>query len=383
MDPVTIVILSFLLAIFSGGAGRQIYKSAKKRQREQMREAVLTEWPGPERYLSVFDLFWDLGASDWALTIMGHQDLLPRAPEDVDDIFRRIEDRIKAHGSYAAFVEDVLDAIQEFYEEHRTPGDRRMLPTLETNPQKLLPMDEAASSQTSSLAVRTSPAADGRPDGLLLDIGLEERERAREARSLSGGMLVPTKGGSVDIDDVLNAGPLDILKGLFQGNLTDRLTKWIKMRDLRGLRAELDDRLTALYRYFEQQASRDADFFAPLYDLPRRWEREALRLARLESERPWRERPFALAADVLVEEARILARYLARHAKRNADEAIEAIRERAAAGDEAMAGYLVYTNRFALFAGRGDEHASLVTEIEYVTSRIRAELRDLQKKRVL
>ena len=103
----------------------------------------------------------------------------------------------------------------------------------------------------------------------------------------------------------------------------------------------------------------------------------------MERHRPWAERADALACDLLVEEARILARYLARHAKKNTDEALGAIRDCATKGDAPMAGYLVYVNRFAFFAGRGDGHASIINEIEYATAKIQAELRALQEKHVI
>ena len=48
-----------------------------------------------------------------------------------------------------------------------------------------------------------------------------------------------------------------------------------------------------------------------------------------------------------------------------------------------MAGYLIYANRYAFFAGRGDNHARLVSEIEYAASRIQNELRNLQQQDML
>ena len=108
-----------------------------------------------------------------------------------------------------------------------------------------------------------------------------------------------------------------------------------------------------------------------------------MRIERLERERPWRERPYALASDLLMEEARIFARYLARHARQNTDEAIRSIGKAAVKGDEAMAGYLIYANRYAFFAGRGDRHARLISEIEYAASRIQSELRTLQQQDIV
>lgn len=376
MDPFTIILI-VLFALASGGVGRQALKRSRHRRREELREALLQKLPGPDRYVSLFDIFWDLGVSDYALVIMGHQDLLPEQADDLDTIFNRLDDRIQAHGSYDAFIDDVLEAIQEFYEEHRAAGARRQLPHLESRTQKLVALPGAQGAASSA-------PEDDLPEGYLLDIELDERARVRTSRAAADMALVPSEHhASVDIDELARASPMDVLKGVLHGNFTARLTQWIEMRELRGLREELDARLTALYHYLEQMARQQPDFFEPLYDLTRRWEREARRIEQLEERRPWAERPWAQASDLLVEEARILARYLARHARKNTDEAIDAIRQSARAGDEAMAGYLVYANRYAFFAGRGDGHAMLVVEIENAIERIQAEVRALREKHVI
>lgn len=380
MEPVTLIILMFFVLVGGGTTGQAI-KRRRKRQKEELREVLLKKFPAPDRYVSIFDIFWDLGVSDFALVIMGHQDLLPREPSDIDMIFQRIEDRIEAHGSYEAFVSDVLDAIQEFYQDHKSAGARRALPTLDVPAVKMLPLPE---SSTGAMPAVTTAQDDGLPDGYLLDMDFEQRTSIRENRTVSSSALIPVSSSQgVDIDELLSAGPLNILRGLLAGNFTQRLSQWVQMRQLRQLRAELDSKLVALFRLFDAISKRDPDFFVPLYDLTRRWERESMRIERLEKERPWRERPFAQAADLLMEEARIFARYLARHAKANTDEAIGAIGRAAVRGDEAMAGYLVYANRYAFFAGRGDQHASLISEIEYTASRIQTELRNLQQQDVV
>ena len=380
MDPVTIVFL-IILSVIGTGAGRQTYKRVQHRRREELREALLEKYPAPDRYVSIFDLFWDLGVSDFALTIMGHQGLLPAKPDERGAVFNRIGERIDEHGSYAAFIDDVLEAIQEFYQDHRAAGDRRLLPTLDVPSSRLLPLPEG---QRPGLMPSAAPEHDGLPDGYLLDIDLEERARIRESRAATDSALVPVGARrSVDLDDLLRAGPIDILKGLLDGNFSKRLDKWIQMRQLRVLREDLDDKLGRLYLYFESMIRNDPDALNPLYDLTRRWEREAIRIEQLERERPWAERPWATACDLLVQEARILSRYLGRHAKKNTDDAIQSIRANAQKGNRAMAGYLVYANRFAFFAGRGDAHAELVSEIEYAAAKIQTELRELRAKQVL
>ncbi|MEM1347347.1 MAG: hypothetical protein AAGI01_02240, partial [Myxococcota bacterium] len=124
MEPVTLLML-VLCSLLMGGAGQTAYRRAQKARRERMRAALLKKLPSAERYVSVFDVFWDLGVSSYALEIMAHQQLLPGRDADLDRVFRTIDDRIEAHGSYQGFVADVLEAIQEFYEDHRAAGDRR------------------------------------------------------------------------------------------------------------------------------------------------------------------------------------------------------------------------------------------------------------------
>ena len=382
MDPIAITVIALLFALLSGGAGRSVYvRTQDRRHREQMCRAIITQWPSRRRYLSLFDLFWDLGASDWALTIMGHQDLLPRHASEIDDVMRRVDERIEAHGSYRAFVEDVLDAIQEFYEEHRLAGNRRLLPMHQTDPRKLLPLrTDQAHPPVGTVATRR----DG-PEGFLLDIDLDERARVRESRapSSSSPPIMASHTGGVDLDELVRASPLDFLKGVFRGDLGDQIRRWARLRDLRGLRTELDERLIALYRYFERCASSDADFFASFYDLPRRWQREVKRLERLAHDASWLGNPFEIVSACLMDEAMAMARHLATHAAQNADEAIGAIQNAAREGDEAMAGYLVYVNRWAIFAGKGDTHSPLITDVEISTSKIRSEIRALRTRGVL
>lgn len=380
MEPVTIIML-MLLSLMLGGAGQTTYKRVQKARRERMRAALLKKLPSAERYVSVFDIFWDLGVSSYALEIMAHQDLLPGRDADLDRVFRTIDDRIEAHGSYQAFIADVLEAIQEFYEDHRAAGDRRLLPTLEMQSTKLLPLPEDHAQPTAAPTLED----DGLPSGYLLDIDLDDRTDARQRKIGGDGALVVTTpvGAQVDLDDLLRVDAASVVRSLVNGRFGDQLTKWFQMRQLRGLRQELDRALSGLFREFERQAKRDPDFTQPLYDLARRWEREAIRITKLEEERPWDDEPWELAADVLVEEARILARYLSRHARKTTDDALSAIRTAASKGDLGMAGYLVYINHYAFFAGRGDAHAQALRDIELASARIQSELRDLEKRRVL
>ncbi len=382
MDPFTITLL-IVMSVLASGSGSVAWRRAKKRRRERLRASLLRKFPAPDRYVSVFDVFWDLGASDYALKIMAAQRLIPRDPDDSEAVFDTILDRIEVHGSYSAFIEDVLEAIQEFYEEHRAAGHRRMLPTLEVRGRKLLP---GATTSTSLSLVPAVPEEDGLPDGHLLDIALAERARSREDHAPGEGALVrlgDAASREVDVDELLRVDLKQMLRSALRGDLWREAERWSQMRDLRDLRGQLDAALSALWRRFDTKARSVPGFTDPLYDLTRRWEREAMRIERAESARSWADLPHEAVGDLLFEEARILARLLARRARASTDDALAAIRSHAARGDTAMAGYLVYLNHHAFFVGQGDDHLPLVHDVDAAAGKIRAELRALQRQKVV
>ncbi len=218
MDPFTITLL-IVMSVLASGSGSVAWRRAKKRRRERLRASLLRKFPAPDRYVSVFDVFWDLGASDYALKIMAAQRLIPRDPDDSEAVFDTILDRIEVHGSYSAFIEDVLEAIQEFYEEHRAAGHRRMLPTLEVRGRKLLP---GATTSTSLSLVPAVPEEDGLPDGHLLDIALAERARSREDHAPGEGALVrlgDAASREVDVDELLRVDLKQMLRSALRGDL--------------------------------------------------------------------------------------------------------------------------------------------------------------------
>jgi hypothetical protein len=383
MDPLTIFLFT-LVSVVSAGSGTAVARRLRKRRRERLREALLKKLPTRDRYLSVFDLFWDLGVSDFALEIMAAQRLLPHQPDDMEALFASLEDLLATHGNYAALLDELLDSIQLFYLDHLAAGARRMLPSLQLPGQKLLPLPDSMRSNLSPPDPDTLHV-DDMPDGLLLDVDAEERWRIREDRRVTSTALVITSDteGMIDLDALLATGGQQLLRSLLQGRLGQQIKRLAELRELRARRAELDARLTTLYRHWALVLQGSPALVEPLYDLTRRWEREALRIEAMERAAAWNGKPWALTASILTEEARILARYLARTARKNADELLAAIRTHASRGDEAMAGYLVYVNRHAFFAGRGDAHQRLVLDIELATAAVQAELHSLRSRGVL
>ncbi|MBA2664057.1 MAG: hypothetical protein H0U74_17335 [Bradymonadaceae bacterium] len=397
MDPVTIIIIT-LFVLATGGGASAAATWRRSHQREALQKAVLTKRAIAGQPLAVFDVFWDLGVSDYALEIMGHQGLLPTGAQELERALGNLEDLVRQHGSYNEYVADTLSAIQEFFDEHRRAGNRRALPTLELRAQKLLPLPQqtgALLAQPASQALARRAPADEAPLqtiarelGQLLQTSLDERQRLREHRAptSTGGLVLPgfdQASGEVDLDKITSVDVGGVLQMLFAGNLADGVQKWWKMRRLRGLKGELDTCLASFYGFYADTATGNPAFYHHLYDGQRRWAEEAARIDALRRERPWAARSWGVCADVLIDHALLTANALAYQAGANVYNAIERIHDFARNGNVAMAGYLIYLNQHAFFAGRAPNYVDHTRQIEVATYRVQEELRKLRQGGVL
>ncbi len=371
MDPITLTIIT-LFVLATGGATTAVVRRQKRARRLlRLRENLRARRPFGDQRLSIFDIFWDLGASDFALELLAHHQLLPEDDEtEVFGAWSRLEDLIEQYGGYEGFLEDSLEAIQEFFEEHQRVGHRRRLPGLTGAARRVIPIPRRLESDSSpSTAEPASAPAPAPPSAA----GIRERREARTGgRSL--GLKPEMRHEEVDLDNLGKLKPLDILQSVLDGNIGDRIEQWWKMRRLRQLRDELDDALVALYQFYADTARRNPDFYAPLYDAHQRWRDEVSRLRFTSRRRPWSNTAFELAADVLFELAIDLAEHIAKRAYDTTYYTIENIHNRARNDDRAMAGYLVYLNRHAFFAGRHPGYADHARKVEYATQRVREEV---------
>ncbi len=376
MDPVTVAIIATLFAIATGGATTvAVRQRQRRRHRVQLREDLAARRPVGNQRLSIFDVFWDLGASDFALEMMDHNGLIPKDVGDrqVVAAHSQLEDRIAQHGNYQDFVEDSLEAIQEFFDEHQHAGHRRRLPNLKAAARKVVPVTRRLETDDElPQAPGGDDTAPRRPSGPPSASKARRRQKLRTGGHL--GLRAGADRDEIDLDDIGDVGALDVLQSLFDGGLGIQLEKWWKMRNLRRLRDDLDDALASFYDFYADAARRNPDFYDPLYDAHHRWRDEATRLRWTARRRPWADRDYALAADVLFELAVELSNSLARRAYSTTYDTIETIHDHAAAGDRAMAGYLVYLNRHAFFAGRHPDYADRARKIEYATQRVREEV---------
>jgi hypothetical protein len=381
MDPVTIVIIIILFVLGGGGAGASAVAKRRRERRLEIKDAIRERTQvGDNLEVSIFDVFWDLGVNEYALEIMGNQRLLIRGIEDLPTALDNLRDAVEVHGSYSAFIRETLETIEEFYRGHKTAGSRRQLPALEVRETRTLEL----------------PAidADDRPDTGQLPVPYAGSHLPVAARSFServsarsGGQLSPlvtTFGGAeVDIDELTQVDPMRVLKSIFDGNIETEINRFFKMWNLRDLRKDLDRELSRFYSFYVDQVAMDPRFYGHLYDTARRWDLEIRRVEELIERKRWKGKEWEICGEVLLKEALAVTRQLAWLARNNVDQTIEKIHDHARRGDTAMAGYLVYLNHQAFFAGRGGEYPDLVRRVENTTYRLQEELRELRKKGVV
>ena len=362
MDPLTIALIAAGAAVAgSGGVGAWLSSRRQRLAREAMARAVRTTIPcGAQAPVSLLDLFWDLGSSDFALEVLAHRDLLLDTPEQLPALMTELPARIAEAGSYRALVDEILEAIEEF--QRQSAGNRRAIPALAAPTVKALP----AAGETGALAVTQTTAAS------------RDWEAWRTGRT--SGALGDAAGQNVDVDQVLDAGVGSMLSSLFEGNISQEFRRWSAQREAKKVRVELDRALESLHAVYANHVAHDPRTLELLHDASRRWDAERNRIEVLRSAAPYRERSWAMCADTLLEASAMLALQMSQAAQANVSETLARIEALAGEGNRAMAGYLVYVNRYALFVGRMQLCEAQVRAIEGASDRLRAKLGELRRK---
>jgi hypothetical protein len=368
VDPITLTVLAAIGLAGSGGVAAMIRARRAHVRQAAMREAVRKPIPlGAEPPVSLFDVFWDLGASDFALELMASQQLLLEEPEGLGEAARALREAVALGGSYKAFIEEQLETIQEYYREHRGAGDRRAIPALSIPAAKALPPMDAADAGAGSLRV---------PSGA---VGSMAADRNAWRTGAATGPLHGSSG-TIDVDQVLDVDLGRLLGSIFDGSIGRQAKRWFAMRSARTLRGELDRALEELYRTYATHLRPYPTHLTHLQDAAHRWEADATRIEMLLDSTPLSGRPWARCGETLLEEARSMAQALARQAADNVADVLGHIDALAAEENTAMAGYFVYVNRYPLFVGRMELAMPHLGKIETALARLQRELGELERK---
>ncbi len=334
-----------------------------------MRQAVRAPVPcGSHAPVSLFDIFWDLGSSDFALAMMAHRGILLDTPSASSALVHTLGEEIVRSGGRAAYVSEQLEAIEEFYRDHAAAGDRRKVLALAAPVRKMLP---AAGTSAGTGHVDVSYA-------LAIPGGVADRDAWRSGTQV--GPLDLGRSGEIDVDAAIDTDLPRLLGSLFgEGSVVREAKRWFALRDARKLRDALDRALTQLYEIYAAHVRNDPQTLTNLHDSGRRWEAEVTRTRAMQQDGAHHEQSWGLCADVLAQEAVTLAQALAAQAHANVDETLERIDQLASRNERAMAGYLVHVNRYAFFAGRTGLCDEAVRQVDLALGQLATELQRLQR----
>lgn len=377
MDPFTLLLLT--LIVLGGGTGGAIAVSYQSYRRAQLGKLLREPVAHLDGQLSIFDVFWDLGVSDFALTLMAYDELLLHEAGDFERAHSRLDDHIRACGGYQGYLTTSLESIEEFYREHRRAGNRRRPAMLKGEGRKLLALPSSS----------TSAARTARSDALVPLTGHSPamvrppaRDTALQTMTFQTDLDTPyTPAGQVhiDIDELTRFKPGQMLSNIFNGFWRHELKKWWQFRELRAAKQSLDEALLSLYNLYAEVVSRQPGYFDTLYDIPRRWHQEMQRIQAMKRKESWRGEPWALTARVLVEEAEALTRDLVTRTELNVRQTVERIHSAARANDLPTAGYILYMNQHAFFAGRAPDYGVYIQRIDRQVHRVQRELQKLSR----
>lgn len=359
MDPITLIL------ICAGGAAAAglsasigpIWRSVKlRRSRDLINRPIIGAQVGVAAPRSVYDIFCDLGSTEYALEVMRHMDLLPEKEEDLELAASNLSDAIASFGGYDAMVVTLKETIEELSQEKdKDPAEilKRRL-TLE------------APRQTDALL----PAVERPDEPGALPEGEEIKQLEAKAGQSSGPMLHAT------VDDALaelfganrnpHAGVLDegagglaaiviggVLGSLTTGGFWDGVSRFVQRRRVKQMRSKLSEELAGLSLdlfHSPQMIHQQVDQNLALLVQERRWvvERRRRALAR-HRKLPRKQRSTVQMALKLI--ASDDARKGLAGAERDIKKLTSQITRHRRSGRHDLAGFLIYVNRTDMLRG--------------------------------
>lgn len=376
------ILVGLLIASVGG------YFAWKSYRRRQLRRALRQKRLHGDRDLSIFDVFWDLGANEFALEFLRQEGMLLAEPNELASAHQALSEVIDEHESYSLYLQQTREVIRDFSEQHDSLSSREVVPVLQSSDAKRLPTarqnPDVASAVDVKALERTRRGDSREPEGpqdRLGHLSTESVEVAAQFRRKNGSETARAAGlAPEDLDNITELSLGDILSGLLEGGLVKRLSRWWERRKLRDFKNELDSHFRALFGFYRRESQQTEDFHRPLYREADKWNREASRLRDLSRTFQKQRTGVETACFVLADDARQLAERVASTVRRQTDRVIREIDELGLHSDKPeMAGYLVYINRHALFVDKKSdpEYSRIVENVEKTLDRIQKEMRRL------
>jgi hypothetical protein len=400
-------------------------------RRSRIRRVFLTPLPAlvqptdTNSQHTLHDLFWDLGSGEYALQVLRHYGLRPRALGDLDAVNYELANLVQTFGSYTVLIQAHMSALSELGvdSESGTSSTRHRPLSLATsglldlalshrvevqNPTPLriremvvklcnqageylaeAAMDPEAAhpllDEYGGLAVHyAGPALKywrsyGQLDGRVILLGLEHqawehfRPHVVGVGIAAGGAAGYSLAESLDADGLevfaLTAG-LAILGGLVSGTLFTQISNWFKQRHLRHLQEELKGGLTELCGIWSGNSNNS--FIANLNAPAHIWRKEEARIHRV-LRGPCRD--LNPVESEMVRESVAVSHRIARKFQDESNSFQRGIQQNVKAGTPYIAGHLLYLNRDVVFRGFNVGHA--IAKVEKSLVAVRDEVRRL------
>lgn len=370
MDPITLalIITGALAAAGVGAAAGPLWRQSKLRQaRELVTRPIIGAGAGDGSARSVYDVFRDLGSSEYAIEVMRHMDLVPEAEADIERVAGSLADAIASFGGYEAMVDSLRETIRDLHDEAASlegrgrltlmapKGQDSLLPAFERKTGALPPGEEVkqlpAHVEADDEEGEASPKGPGDPleaeaerlhatvDQALNDIFGGKGPTGETIAKEAGGVAAIVIGG--------------VLGSLSTGGFWDGVRDFVQRRRVKQMRTRLSQELTGLsldlfHAPSSVQERVDKNLDGYLQEC--RWQverhrREAARHGKL----PKKQRSTAQHA------LKLLASSDARQNLRSAEGDIRQLRGQITrhrrAGRHDLAGFLIYVNRTTLLRG--------------------------------
>ena len=362
MDPITLVLIGAggaALASLAAAAGPVWRRVRLGRARDLVTRPIIGAGAGNAAPRSVYDVFVDLGSSEYALEVMRHMGLIPDAEEDLELVASNLGDAISSFGGYEPMVSSLKETIQEMSEEKdKDPAEilkgrltliaprqtDALLPAVE---RPALPEGEEVKQLEAETATSRVAAAVDAPPRLHATVDDALAELFGAGRSPHAGVLDEGTGGLAAI--VIGG----VLGSLTTGGFWDGVSRFVQRRRVKQMRSKLAQELTGLSLdlfHSPQEIHQQVERNLALIVQERRWvvERRRRELAR-HKKLPRKQRSTAHMA------LKVLASREAQQglvgAERDIKKLTTQITRHRRGGRHDLAGFLIYVNRADMLRG--------------------------------
>jgi hypothetical protein len=371
VDPITLAILIGAGAAAAAGATAGVFPIWRRvrlgRARELVTRPIIGAQAGSDAPRSVFDVFRDLGSTEYALEVMRHMGLIPETEAELELVAGSLSDAIASYGGYDLMIESLRETIQDLTEDQgKDPSEilsRRLTLSAPHQTEALLPSVDRpggaalpAPEEVKRLEARTRSSREGGGTGAgsggaqpHLHATVEEAldELFNSDRSPDAGTLEQGAGG---VAAIVIGG---VLGSLTTGGFWDGVSRFVHRRRVKQMRSRLNQELLGLSLdlfHAPQPIGQQVERNLALVVQERRWvverrRREVSRHRKL----PAKQRSHAQIA------LRMLASREAQEAlagaERDTRKLLAQITRHRRSGRHDLAGFLIYVNRKDLLHG--------------------------------